>query len=74
MASDSPWSAALSPGSAVAAQFEAQLRQRLEDEFEADDELVQHIIKQLRQFKTRKQLHEDFVEVFDDAADSMSSW
>jgi DNA anti-recombination protein RmuC len=71
----SPWAAVLAqPGSTVAQAFEAQLRQRLEDEFEADDELVQHIISQLGTFSTREQLHDDFTEVFDDAAESMSSW
>jgi hypothetical protein len=35
---------------------------------------VQHIIGQLRQINTREQLHEDFIDVFEDKDETVSGW
>eukprot|EP00775_Hariotina_reticulata_P009838 gene9838-9997_t len=69
------WAALLRPGSSVLDQYTEDLTKKLgEEDFEEDEELVKHIIEQLRIVKDKSQLQADFVEVFDDAAENMANW
>jgi hypothetical protein len=68
------WASVLTQGSDAYVSFEQALWKRLEEEFEPDEELVQHIIGQLRQINTREQLHEDFIDVFEDKDETVSGW
>lgn len=68
------WAPVLSGGSRIAAVFEGELRQHLAAEYEEDDELVKHVIDQLKVVKSKNELHNEFVEVFDDGAEEMASW
>lgn len=69
------WAALLRPGSSTLDQYTEDLTKKLgEEDFEEDEELVKHIIEQLRIVQDKNQLRADFVEVFDDAAENMASW
>jgi predicted hydrocarbon binding protein len=71
----SKWAALLRPGSSVLDRYTEDLTKKLgEEDFEEDEELVKHIIEQLRIVQDKNQLQADFVEVFDDAAENMANW
>lgn len=70
-----PWAPALAPGSAVAKTFEELLRQRIDRDYELDDDLVNHILEQLRHFTDKQELYDDLEDVFgEEGAGPMSTW
>jgi hypothetical protein len=68
------WSTLLAVGTPAAAEFQEQLVARIKDEFEVEADLLEHVMGQMRSLSDKASLLEDFVEVFDDAADDVANW
>jgi len=68
------WAEALVPGSNVANEFEELLRERIDTDYEVTEELVAHILEQLRVLTNKEDLEEDLVDVFEDGAGIMATW
>ena len=69
------WAQALERGSTTSAQFEDLLRQRIDRDYELDEDLVNHIMEQLRVFNEKQQLEDELLEVFgEEGAEPMASW
>lgn len=70
----SKWAAALEAGGKIAAEFEALLRQRLEEDWEVDDELVNETLAAMRRASTKQQLIEEMSEMYEDGTADMCDW
>lgn len=69
------WAEALVPGSDIANEFEELLRERIDRDYEVTEELVGHILEQLRVLTNKEDLQEDLVDVFEEeGAGVMATW
>lgn len=73
MAPVQAWAQFLAPGSQEAAQFEQLLRERIEQDYHAEEDLVRETLDSLRESSDKEQLHASLEEMFDDN-DVMANW
>jgi adenylyl- and sulfurtransferase ThiI len=68
------WADVLAPGSAVREEFEKLLSQRIEQDFEPEDELNSCVLDALLEVEDKESLNAELQEVFEDQAASISEW
>jgi hypothetical protein len=68
------WVDVLAPGSAVRDNFEKLLSQRIEQDFEPEDELNSCVLDALLEVEDKESLNAELQEVFEDQAASISDW
>lgn len=68
------WADVLVPGSAVRQEFERLLAQRIEQDFEPEDELNSCVLDALLEVEDKESLNAELQEVFEDQAASISDW
>lgn len=69
----SQWGSLLTDGEALQA-FEADLRDRLSNDYEVEDELVNFVLGSVKQIKDKQQLAAEFTDTFEDDAAEIAAW